>query len=270
MRKRQLALPLEPDQVRRADLTETDQALVAQAIHCLEQQYLVKQDCMTSPAATRDYLRLRLYGLPYEVFACLLLDTRHRVIRYEELFRGTIDGASVHPREVVRMVMESNAAAVILAHNHPSGPPEPSQSDLRITQRLKDALGLIDVRVLDHLIVGDGEAVSLAERGLVRARIPSTPPGTCVPEGGSRPLQLLGGCACDLRAMWYAITPGANGSASWDGWRRRWRRPWPDPVATSPARSTGGATDSGSSATSTRPGEVSATPAGPAATGLPC
>ena len=167
MRKRQLALPLEPDHVRRADLTETDQALVAQAIRCLEQQYLVRRDCITSPAATRDYLRLRLYGLPYEVFACLLLDTRHRVIRYEELFRGTIDGASVHPREVVRKVMETNAAAVIFAHNHPSGLPAPSQADLRITQRLKESLALIEVRVLDHLIVGDGEAVSLAERGLI-------------------------------------------------------------------------------------------------------
>ncbi len=163
----QLAFPLEPDHMRRADLPETDQALIAQAIRFLEQQYLVRQDCLTSPAATRDYLRLRLYGLPYEVFACLFLDTRHRVIRYEELFRGTIDGASVHPREVVRKVMATNAAAVIFAHNHPSGLPEPSQADLRITQRLTEVLALIEVRVLDHLIVGDGQAVSLAERGLV-------------------------------------------------------------------------------------------------------
>ncbi len=167
MRKPQLALPLESDQSRRTDLTEADRALVAQAIRCLEQQYLVKQDCITNPEATRDYLKLRLYGLHYEVFACIYLDTRHRVIRYEELFRGTIDGASVHPREVVRKVMATNAAAVIIAHNHPSGLPEPSQADIRITQRLKEALALIEVRVLDHLIVGDGEAVSLAERGLI-------------------------------------------------------------------------------------------------------
>jgi DNA repair protein RadC len=102
------------------------------------QTRIAEQDVLTSPDATRDYLKLKLYGLPYEVFACLFLDNRHRVIRYEELFRGTIDGASVHPREVVRKVMETNAAAVIFAHNHPSGVAEPSQADLRITQRLKD------------------------------------------------------------------------------------------------------------------------------------
>ena len=102
------------------------------------QTRIAEQDVLTSPEATRDYLKLKLYRLPYEVFACLFLDNRHRVIRYEELFRGTIDGASVHPREVVRKVMETNAAAVIFAHNHPSGVAEPSQADLRITQRLKD------------------------------------------------------------------------------------------------------------------------------------
>ena len=128
---------------------------------------IAEQDVLTSPEATRDYLKLKLYRLPYEVFACLFLDNRHRVIRYEELFRGTIDGASVHPREVVRKVMETNAAAVIFSHNHPSGVAEPSQADIRITQRLKDALALIEVRVLDHLIVGDGDGVSLAERGLL-------------------------------------------------------------------------------------------------------
>ena len=122
---------------------------------------------LTSPEATRDFLKLKLYGLPHEVFACLFLDNRHRVIRYEELFQGTIDGASVHPREVVRRALETNAAAVIFAHNHPSGVAEPSQADLRITQRLKDALALIEVRVLDHLIIGEGPGTSLAERGLL-------------------------------------------------------------------------------------------------------
>ena len=140
---------------------------VARAIECLEAAYNVKGQAISGPQDARDYLKLKLYGLPYEVFACLLLDNRHRVIRYEELFRGTIDGASVHPREVVRVVMETNAAAVILAHNHPSGLAEPSQSDLRITQRLKDALALVDVRVLDHHIIGDGSGTSLAERGLL-------------------------------------------------------------------------------------------------------
>jgi DNA repair protein RadC len=153
------------DDARRSALSRTDRHLVAKAIRCLEAVYLTKSDALTSPEATRDYLKLRLYGLPCEVFACLFLDNRHRVIRYEELFKGTIDGASVHPREVVRRVIETTAAAVIFAHNHPSGVAEPSQADLRITQRLKDALALIDVRVLDHMIVGDGAITSLAERG---------------------------------------------------------------------------------------------------------
>lgn len=142
-----------------------------QAVLELSRRYLMTrvrgQDVLTSPAATRAFLKLRLYGSPQEVFACLFLDNRHRVICYEELFRGTIDGASVHPREVLRRVMQTNAAAVIFAHNHPSGVAEPSQADLRITQRLKEALGLIDVRVLDHVIIGDGEGTSLAERGLL-------------------------------------------------------------------------------------------------------
>ena len=167
MKRPSRALLLEPENMRRSNLPESDQALVAEAIKCLEQRYLVKQDCITSPETTRDYLKLRLYGLQYEVFACLFLDSRHRVIVYEELFRGTIDGASVHPREVVRKVIETGAAAVILAHNHPSGVAEPSQADMKITQRLKDALSLIDVRVLDHFIVGDGQGTSLAERGLL-------------------------------------------------------------------------------------------------------
>jgi DNA repair protein RadC len=142
-----------------------------QAVLELSRRYLLTrlsgQDVLTSPEATRDYLKLRLYGSPHEIFACLFLDNRHRVIVYEELFRGTIDGASVHPREVVRRVIETNAAAVIFAHNHPSGVAEPSQADLRITQRLKEALALIDVRVLDHIIVGDGAGTSFAERGLL-------------------------------------------------------------------------------------------------------
>ena len=128
---------------------------------------LGERDVLSSPDATRAYLRARLNGYPHEVFACLLLDNRHRVIDYKELFRGTIDGASVHPREVVRLALRMNAAAVIFAHNHPSGVSEPSQADLRITQRLKEALALVDVRVLDHFIVGEDEGASLAERGLV-------------------------------------------------------------------------------------------------------
>jgi DNA repair protein RadC len=119
------------------------------------------------PAAVMALLRASLRDRPYEVFCCLFLDNRNRVIRLEELFRGTIDGASVHPREVVRQALACNAAAVILAHNHPSGIAEPSQADEFITRRLKNALGLVDIRVLDHLVIGDGAPVSFAERGLL-------------------------------------------------------------------------------------------------------
>jgi DNA repair protein RadC len=128
---------------------------------------LRRDGALTSPAMTREYLHNRLTGYPYEVFACLFLDNRHRVIEYEELFRGTIDGASVHPREVVRRALAHNAAALILAHNHPSGVAEPSQADRHITQRLRAALELVDVRLLDHLVIGAGETCSLAERGLI-------------------------------------------------------------------------------------------------------
>ena len=128
---------------------------------------LMRGDALKNPAETRRYLTARLRDYPYEVFACLFLDTRHRVISYEELFRGTIDGASVHPREVVRRALQHNAAAVILAHNHPSGIAEPSDADRRITTRLQDALALIDIRVLDHIVIGDQSATSLAERGFI-------------------------------------------------------------------------------------------------------
>lgn len=128
---------------------------------------LQRGDALTSPADTRSYLSAQLRHREREVFACLYLDNRHRVLGYEELFFGTIDGASVHPREVVRRAIAHNAAAVILAHNHPSGVTEPSRSDEEITRRLKEALSLIDVRVLDHMIVGDGAITSLAERGVI-------------------------------------------------------------------------------------------------------
>lgn len=127
---------------------------------------LKRGDALTSPDLTRRYLSAQLRHRQQEVFACLYLDNRHRVLSYEELFYGTIDGASVHPREVVKRCMAHNAAAVILAHNHPSGVAEPSRCDEQITVRLRDALALIDIRVLDHMIIGDGVTVSLAERGL--------------------------------------------------------------------------------------------------------
>jgi DNA repair protein RadC len=124
-------------------------------------------DIFTSPEQTREFLTLKLRAYPYEVFACLYLDNRHRLISFDELFRGTIDSAQVYAREVVRSAIKHNAAAVILSHNHPSGVAEPSQSDVNLTQELKKALQLVDVRVLDHLIIGSGEAISLAERGLL-------------------------------------------------------------------------------------------------------
>ncbi len=141
-----------------------------QAVLEMSRRYLRERmqrgDALTDPDAVRFYLTSKLRDAQSEIFACLFLDNRHRVIQYEELFYGTIDGASVHPREVVRKALQHNAAAVIFAHNHPSGVAEPSQADERITQKLKDALALIDVRVLDHFIIGD-QVVSFAERGLL-------------------------------------------------------------------------------------------------------
>lgn len=128
---------------------------------------LQRGDALRNPADTRDFLTAQLRDLPHEVFACLFLDTRHRVIAFEEVFRGTIDGASVHPREIVKLALGHNAAALIFAHNHPSGIAEPSQADLRLTRRLREALQLVDIRVIDHLIIGDGAALSFAEQGLL-------------------------------------------------------------------------------------------------------
>ena len=124
-------------------------------------------EAIRSPADTEEFLQNKLGDYDHEVFCCLYLDNRHRVLAFEELFRGTIDGTSVYPREIVKEALKHNAAAVILAHNHPSGIAEPSQADERITTRLKDALDLVDIRVLDHIVVGKGTTVSLAKRGLL-------------------------------------------------------------------------------------------------------
>jgi len=132
--------------------------------HMFEQ--ISRGDALCSPAQTRQFLTSKLNNYPHEVFACLFLDNRNRVITFEKMFFGTIDGASVYPREVVKTALKKNAAAVIFAHNHPSGVAEPSQADEQITQRLKEALALVDVRVLDHFVIGD-EIVSFAERGLL-------------------------------------------------------------------------------------------------------
>ena len=131
------------------------------------QENLQRGQVLTNPDLTRDYLMRQLTDRSYEVFAILLLDSQHRVIQFVELFRGTIDSASVYPREVVSLVLEKKAAAVIVCHNHTSGIAEPSQADRRITERLKNALATIDVSLLDHMVVGDREIVSFAERGWI-------------------------------------------------------------------------------------------------------
>lgn len=142
-----------------------------QAVLEMARRHLAEQlktgDALTNPDLTRAYLTSRIRDLSHEVFVCLLLDNQNRVIKYEEVFRGTIDGAAVYPREIVKLALSANAAAVIFGHNHPSGIAEPSQADRHITQRLTDALGLVDIRVLDHLVIGNGEVVSFAERGWV-------------------------------------------------------------------------------------------------------
>ncbi|MCE8005276.1 DNA repair protein RadC [Halomonas sp. MCCC 1A11081] len=120
---------------------------------------------LTTPNRVREFLWLKLAGYDHEVFGAIFLDTQHRVIEFSELFHGTLDSASVYPREVVKAALRHNAGAVIFTHNHPSGEPDPSDADRRITQRLQEALGLIEVRVLDHIVVGGAESVSFAERG---------------------------------------------------------------------------------------------------------
>lgn len=130
-------------------------------------EILKRGNALTSPDITRAYLSAQLRGYSYEVFACLFLDNQHRVIQLDELFRGTLDSASVYPREVARQALQHNAAAVIFAHNHPSGISEPSQADKHITEKLKQALALFEIRVLDHFIIGDGQPYSFAENGLL-------------------------------------------------------------------------------------------------------
>lgn len=126
---------------------------------------LDKGDSMRDPASAARYFKQRLRSRPHEVFAALFLDTRNRTVAYEELFTGTIDAATVHPREVVRRALLHNAAAVIVSHNHPSGTAEPSAADRHITEHLQQALAIVGIRLLDHVVVGEGTPVSMAERG---------------------------------------------------------------------------------------------------------
>jgi DNA repair protein RadC len=144
-----------------------DELTIRAAIQILEREQRNDEIAFGTPRDSSDYLRLKLSGYPYEVFSCLWLDNRHRMLSFEEVFRGTIDGASVHPREVVRDALKWNAAAVIFAHNHPSGVAEPSAADRAVTHELRDALRLVGVRVLDHFVIGNGEPVSMAARGLL-------------------------------------------------------------------------------------------------------
>ena len=130
-------------------------------------QALERGCVFTHPNSVRDYLKIQLRHLQQEVFVILFLDCQHQLLAYEEVFHGTIDGAHVYPREVVKKALSHNAAAIILAHNHPSGVAEPSQADVRLTKRLEDACALIDIRLLDHFVVGDNDVISLAERGLI-------------------------------------------------------------------------------------------------------
>ncbi|KJS08440.1 MAG: DNA repair protein [Gammaproteobacteria bacterium BRH_c0] len=146
--------------------TDYQNATIREAIGILETR-IKDKEAFTNPPDVKLFCRLHLAAELDEYFACLFLDSQHRLIAFEHLFRGTIDGASVYPRVVVRRCLELNASAVIMTHNHPSGVTEPSRDDTAITRRLKEALALIDVRVLDHIVVGVEGTTSMAERGLI-------------------------------------------------------------------------------------------------------
>ena len=146
--------------------TADDDAIIAQACAIIDKRFATG-DALTDPAAAGAYFKVKIGGARREVFAVLFLDTRHRMLAFEEMFYGTIDGAEVHPREVVRVALRLNAAAVLVAHNHPSGELEPSAADRAVTARLKQALALVDVRLLDHVVVGGQQSLSMAARGMV-------------------------------------------------------------------------------------------------------
>jgi len=145
-------------------MNSEEQSIVADALRILEKQ-LKRGRAITSPEYAMKFCRLQLGGLQRETFAVIYLDTRHRLIYFDALFAGTVDGATVYPREIVRGCIEHNASAVMLAHNHPSGVCEPSAADEALTKRIKTALALIDVRVLDHIVVSPSGALSLSELG---------------------------------------------------------------------------------------------------------
>lgn len=146
-------------------MNAAEAATIAEALEILNRQMKAKGKSLQNPEAIRSYLRLKLERRESEVFAILMMDAQHCVIEYKELFFGTVDGASVHPREVVKACLAANAAAVAFVHNHPSGDSTPSHADRKLTERLKDILAIVDVRALDHFIVGQNEITSFAESG---------------------------------------------------------------------------------------------------------
>lgn len=145
-----------------------DEKLIAQAIKLVEAKCRVADgEAFTNPSTVGEFFKLKLGGRPEETFACMSLSTKHKLIAYEELFHGTVDGSEVHPRVVARKALGHNAAAVVFGHNHPSGDPTPSSADRACASRLKQALALLDIRVLDHFIVGEGKPTSMAAMGMV-------------------------------------------------------------------------------------------------------
>jgi DNA repair protein RadC len=155
-------------QARQPDLNKAHpDAVIAHALSLMESRLQCHDPALTTPQAVRDYLRLRIADREHEVFVVLYLDSQHRLIAAEELFRGTLAETRVYPREVVKAALRHNAAAVIFAHNHPSGVAEPSRADELLTQALKQALALVDIRTLDHFVVAGAKVVSFAERGLI-------------------------------------------------------------------------------------------------------
>jgi len=166
----QLSLAFDSSLLVRDDQGRYMQATADQILEAARQvidQKIPRGALFTSPELVKDYLRTKLVGFEHEVFAALFLDTKHRLIEYAELFHGTIDQASVYPREVVKAALRVNAAAVVFSHNHPSGNPEPSHADKVLTQRLREALAVVEVRTLDHIVVGSEGTVSFAEQGLL-------------------------------------------------------------------------------------------------------
>lgn len=144
-----------------------DDEVIALAVSILQHRFGLKRTALNSPVTVKDYLRLTLTSVEHEVFCVAFLDAQHRVIAFEEMFRGTLTQASVYPREVVKAALAHNAAALIFAHNHPSGVAQPSHADEILTRSLKSALALVDVNVLDHFIIAGGQVMSFAERGLL-------------------------------------------------------------------------------------------------------